>query len=141
MLDDEDYERAKHFKWYTHRVGGNLYAAGYPEGKCTHLHRWLCSVTDRKYDVDHANGDGLDNRRENLRVCTRAQNCVNTRSRNPNRLKGATLMAGNRSLPWRAQITLNKKNTFLGYYKTEQEAHEAYLSKMKELFGEFVCTR
>lgn len=102
---------------------------------------------------DHINRDPLDNRRENLRLATRRQNTVNTQkpkitSRGTvptSQYKGVSLASDSskRSKPWVATISIdwrNNKKKFLGYFKTEEEAHEAYIQAARELHGEFATT-
>lgn len=84
--------------------------------------------------VDHWNGDGLDNRRENLREATAYENQANTRSRNPSGFKG---VYRNGSL-WRAQITPRGLIMNLGrQFKTAEAAARAYDDVAREVFGEF----
>ena len=85
--------------------------------------------------VDHINGDGLDNRRSNLRLATKADNCRNAKLRKDNKagLKGVSLDNGR----WRARIRVNTKEIYLGSYSTKEAAHEAYKVAAKLYFGEF----
>jgi len=87
-------------------------------------------------EVDHKNGDPLDNRRQNLRLCTHAQNqhntglsCVNTSG-----FKGVS----KRGKRWKAQIRINGKQTYLGTYDTPEEAGAAYDAAALKVQGEFV---
>ena len=89
-------------------------------------------------EVDHINGNKLDNRRKNLRVCTRKQNGRNTSSKTgSSRYKGVALEK--RRNKWRADICVSGKNKFLGYFETEEEAANAYDSAAVELFGEYAA--
>lgn len=87
--------------------------------------------------VDHINTNGLDNRRENLRLATKAQNMRNTvlRSTNTSGYKGVRWDKKNKA--WVASITYNYKNIYLGLYDLPEEAAEVYANKAKELFGDF----
>jgi hypothetical protein len=88
-------------------------------------------------EVDHRNRDTLDNRRANLRVCTRAQNKANSGVYRSN-TSGYTGVywrpARNR---WQASIPISGHNKSLGYFKTAEEAARARDAKAKEVFGEF----
>jgi len=92
--------------------------------------------------VDHINGDGLDNRRGNLRICTPSENSANQKMRSDshNNWKGVKFDARpQRQKRWVARITQNGKEIFIGYFDTELEAAKAYDKKARELFGEFAC--
>lgn len=86
------------------------------------------------YDVDHINGDRQDNRLENLRLLTRAENNQNTRAArrdSKSGLQGVT--SHRRSGLFNARIKLNGISQSLGYFKTAAEAHEAYLQRKREI--------
>jgi hypothetical protein len=88
-------------------------------------------------EIDHRNGDGLNNRRANLREATRAQNRRNQRlSRaNTSGFKGVSF-DGRRS-KWQAYININDKQRNLGLYATPEAAHAAYCAASAKLHGEF----
>lgn len=89
--------------------------------------------------VDHANGNGLDNRRANLRPATPAQNLANARPRGgASSFKGVTWRADRRQ--WRARITASGRRHQLGYFKTEVAAALAYDVAARTMFGEFART-
>lgn len=101
-----------------------------------HLHRLMVACPEGLF-VDHINGNGLDNRRSNLRICTHAENMRNrkTHSNNKSGYKGVYFdKDGSR---WRAQIRAEGKKHSLGSFDTPEKAYEAYLSASKELHGEF----
>ena len=91
-------------------------------------------------EIDHINHDTLDNRRTNLRPCSKSQNQGNRKPR-PSLLgiKGVTLDKREKKshLKWRAQMMINGKNTSLGYYATAEEAATAYRKAAEEYFGDF----
>lgn len=95
---------------------------------CIHYGQWPAT------EIDHANGDGADNRIVNLRLATRSQNCGNTKTRR-NGLKGAYYDKS--SGRWLASITKNRRQFHLGRFASEQEAHAAYCRAALETFGEF----
>lgn len=92
--------------------------------------------------VDHINGDGLDNRRENLRVCTIAENCRNSRkpkrapTASTSQFKGVFLRYGG----WRAKIVKDRRPLYLGIFPSEIDAAKAYDAAAIELFGQFART-
>lgn len=91
----------------------------------------------RKELVDHENGNGLDNLRKNLRVCTYMQNLQNQRlsKSNTSGYKGVTWNKG--ANKWQSAIRANGVRKYLGVFIDPKEAHEAYCKAALELHGEF----
>ena len=87
--------------------------------------------------VDHINGNPLDNRKSNLRICTNAENQRNrgVNKNNTSGYKGVCWAKQNKK--WKARIKHNGKLIHLGYYKDKEEAARAYDKKAKELHGEY----
>lgn len=133
IVDDEDYERFRHFKWHA-TTGKNPYAA-----RCCHiakkkffLHNLIMGVTELKREVDHINRQSLDNRRSNLRIATMAANAQNCfHSHNTSGVKGVSWCKVKRK--WKMQIGRNAK--FQGYFETKEEAAMAYNKRAIELYG------
>lgn len=82
------------------------------------------TIEDDEAVLDHTNGDKLDNRVESLRLTTQRENCQNQVSHRNGRLRGCCLHKQRNR--WQAGIVINGKQMHLGYYKTEQEAHQIY---------------
>jgi hypothetical protein len=90
--------------------------------------------------IDHANGNGLDNRRSNLRPFTGAQNHWNSGISRTN-WSGHKGVGWNKAEgKWRARIQANGKRLFLGYFDTAEDAGHAYDAAARELHGEFART-
>jgi len=132
LLDSSDYEDLHPGRWYRTKFG---YAAWKRKTLIGVLDDWLHRVIMRlmpwdKMEVDHINGDRLDNRRCNLRVVTRAQNCQNKPS-----LGGSSKYRGvhwcKRTKRWMARAKLNQKTYYLGSYEDEEDAADA-ASKFRE---------
>jgi hypothetical protein len=87
--------------------------------------------------IDHADGDGLNNQRSNLRLCTKATNAVNSKRRSDNQSGYKGVCFHPFSGLWRAYIRAEGKQHSLGYYKTPQEAHKAYKVAAVKFYGEF----
>lgn len=83
--------------------------------------------------IDHIDGDKTNNARANLRLATQAENCQNLKkSRGSSGYLGVT-KDSQRSNRWKASIKLHGKTTHLGWYKTPQEAHQAYVEAKRKM--------
>ena len=102
------------------------------------MHREILGLKPEDPDVDHWDGDGLNNRRGNLRPCTKAQNCCN-RGVSKNNLSGykGVRRSGTK---WTARIRFKRKLKYLGIFPTAHDAASAYDDAAIELFGEFAWT-
>lgn len=104
-------------------VGGRLQFE--IDGRATYVHHvvWLMHRGEwPPSQVDHINGDRLDNRIENLRLLSTSENCQNRHHR------GVTFEARKVERPWRARIMKDGRSVSLGYFESEEEAQEAYRS-------------
>lgn len=144
IIDDEDYELVSKHKWQLTCSGSNnvFYAITTLYGKngakkTLRMHRLIMGLTDPKVQCDHENGNGLDNRRGNLRVCTNGQNSCNRgkTKNNTSGFKGVTWSKWNNK--WAAQIQVHRRNIHLGYYHTPEAGHSAYCKAAEELHGDF----
>jgi hypothetical protein len=90
-------------------------------------------------EVDHVNGKTDDNRLCNLRIANRSQNSQNKRKPQSNNKSGFLgVIYWWRTKTWKAQICVNGKNTSLGYFKTPEQAHQAYLEAKRKLHSHCV---
>lgn len=147
LVDDEDFERLNKYKWYAHFSKGCFYvrrnlvrAKIGRKGKLTTMHRALMGAKSGEY-IDHINGNGLDNRKSNLRVSKNLNgNCQNCgmRRNNTSGYKGVSLRT--KSKKWVSQITAKDKRYILGDYDTAKEAAIAYDMAAKLLHGEYAKT-
>lgn len=103
------------------------------------LHRLIMNAADDVH-VDHINGDGLDNRRENLRIVTPQLNQANSRKHAEARSRFKGVSWSEAAQRWRAYIAVGRKQTHLGLFDDEISAARAYDAKARELFGEHAFT-
>lgn len=130
IIDAADVPLVRQFTWGCARRNKAIYAASNEAG---YLHRWIMNAPPDR-EVDHIDGDGLNNRRSNLRLATRAENMRNTGPFS-GRFKGVHF--DKQTGRWRAQIKHNGRRFSLGRYGTEVEAALAYNSAALQLHGEF----
>jgi len=135
-VDDEDFEYLNRWKWYCNNTGyaGREHYMGSHKRKTILMHRLILQAQTGQ-EVDHINGDKLDNRKSNLRFVTRTQNLQNRAWR----LKGVSRKSEKTRGPrrWVARINVDGKTKFLGDFYTPEEAEQAYLNAAKEHFGEY----
>jgi hypothetical protein len=137
LVDEEDFEWLKEFKWYVVQCRNRWYAARWcgETKRNVYMHREIVEADDGT-QVDHRDGDGLNNRRSNLREATNSQNQMNAEiSRGRSKYRGVDWYAPRRR--WRAQIGFNGRQEYIGLFEKEEDAARAYDCRAKELFGEF----
>lgn len=130
LVDDEDFVWLDKLKWY---CGGRYAKRGNPS---VYMHR-LIMRAKKGIEVDHKNGNGLDNRKSNLRLCSQTENTRNSKisKRNSSGFKGVRLHKKNGK--WRASIMANSKPISLGYFNTKEQAALAYAEASKKYHLEF----
>ncbi len=139
---DCHYELVASFKWqcgshgYAMREQHISYINKVKKRKTVMMHR-LIMDTPKDMDTDHINGDKLDNRCSNLRVCTTSQNAMNRASVSKCGVKGVTERKNGR---WQAHIGFKGKQETIGTFDTIYEAAMAYNKRAKELYGNFAKT-
>lgn len=134
LVDDEDYEYLNNWKWYC--SGGYATRHSYIPYKTLLMHRVVMGNPDGK-EVDHINHDKTDNRKSNLRICTREENARNhpIHKNNTSGFKGVTW--NKKANKWQAQIRHCGKNVHIGVFEDKESASDAYKEMAKKLFGDF----
>lgn len=139
IIDAEDFERVNLFKWYAEWSPiTNQYRAARTDENRNHvyLHRFIMNPPDGMH-VDHINHDTLDNRKDNLRICSQSNNNKNQRIRcdNTSGYKGVTWDKQHKK--WKSQISKNGKMKTIGMFDNKISAAIAYDAYAIEIFGEF----
>ena len=136
LIDDKDVHLISQHEWYLHKSREKEYAKNSPSSEYRlFMHRLILNPPEG-FEVDHINGNGLDNRRENLRVCTRQQNCLNSvKKRTGKRFKG--VFCRSRDGTYYAQVWLAGKCYSSCGHKTELSAAIAYDRMATHLHGDF----
>lgn len=98
------------------------------------MHRVILNPP-KGFSVDHKNGNGLDNRRSNLRIATASLNGANRKNQgnNSSGFKGVDFKKGK----WRARIAHKKKRYELGFFATKEEAAAMYMQAAQAFFGDY----
>jgi hypothetical protein len=139
LVDEADYGALSLFNWFAEKAyGGRIWyaARGVGSGARQRLVRMHAVLLGQRPDCepDHRNGNGLDNRRQNLRWATGSQQMANRRF-----APGASGYRGvyRNNGRWMAQFGFNKRNIYCGTFGTPLEAAHAYNEKAQAYHGEF----
>ena len=137
LVDEQDYEMLSRYRWHVD-AGGYAGTSGWDGPyKRERMHRVILGLTkDDDIFVDHINRNRTDNRRENLRLCSNAEN-VRNRGKRINNTSGYKGVSITKYGVWVAHIRANSKSIYLGRFSTPQEAYMAYCAAAQKLHGEF----
>lgn len=141
LVDNADFEKLSKYKWFAHKKqnkhGATYYAERKPKDRTNYsMHKHIMGEPPAGHQIDHIDGNSLNNQRENLRFVTPAQNQMNRAPSGEKKYKG-TYKADNK---FAARISVNKKRIHLGRFKTEREAACAYDTAAKQHFKQFSKT-
>lgn len=151
LVDEEEWEELVKYKWRSNTCGDKTYAVRerkrdeWPEGvkvsETVYLHRFLLNIhlfNGRSLVGDHINGDSLDNRIDNLRICSSQENGQNKKGRRggSSRYKGVVKMK-DRGEKWQAYIRTGGRKKHIGTFDSELDAAKAYDVFAVRHFGEY----
>jgi len=149
LIDDEDYKKVKNYTWFAQKSKYTHYVVTFDIG-FSRMHRFILGITDPKIKIDHIDHNGLNNQKDNLRICTQSQNNRNKKASGLSKYLGVTKWNGTIKYTkksgiiseykverWRARIKYNGKEKLIGYFKKEKEAAKAYDDFAKKHIGQF----
>lgn len=148
LVDDEDFEELSGHSWQAHfsRTKNGFYPSrtDYSDDKkYISMHRQILGLIDPRVQVDHIDGNPLNNQRSNLRIATNGQNSQNKKKHSDCTSKYKGVGWKKESNAWRARITrpavlsVSAKTIDFGYFDSEVEAAKAYDMAARALFGRF----
>lgn len=152
IVDEDDFERLCGYSWHYEGSSKKQYASRkiYVKGtykigkkqKTIRMHTDVMGVPPKGYVIDHINGNSLDNRKSNLRICLFSQNAKNQKNRTHYKgKKCSSIYKGvswhKKSKKWIAYIMVDYKCIYLGTFSDEKEAGKEYNKNASIYFGEF----
>lgn len=140
LCDEEDWEKLKELYIRAEVINDNMiYGITIKNYKTYKIHRLIMNIYDPKIEIDHINGNGLDNRKKNLRSCNNQQNSFNKIKPNKNNTSGYRGVYFDKDRQkWRGCIQYNGKHIKSPKrYNNPEDAFNWYKNKNIELFGEF----
>lgn len=136
IIDDSMFDVVSSYSWHTTSKGyaRHDYVKNNVRGSI-YMHRMIISAKSKE-QVDHINGDKLDNRKENLRICTPSQNCANRKVKITSK-SGYKGVHKSKGKYWTAYIGINKKVLYLGSFEDKDAAAMAYNKAALEHHGSY----
>ena len=147
LVDDEDFEYLNQFKWFAQKDKLDFYACRQIKVEKGKQRQTKVSMSrdimkpSKGMQVDHIDGNGLNNQRTNLRICTNAENTKNKEKHKKSKsgFKGVQHNPKKCKKQWEVYIRCNYKSIYVGSYLSREEAAHAYDEAAKKYFGEFAC--
>ncbi len=145
LVDVEDFDWLSQWKWSARKGKAGVFYAQrgkYINGKHLsnyRMHREILNIIDPRILVDHVNGNGLDNRRKNLRKVSFKENNLSKKTQGNNllKLKGVSTNYSATPPTYFSRLKTNGKVIFLGVFKTPKAAHRAYIKAAKKYHGDY----
>jgi hypothetical protein len=145
LVDDKDFEALSQYKWTAHVNRTTCYAIRRQRisedrpGSIVYMHRQIMCPMEGMV-VDHINKDGLDNRRENLRICSQTENLRNQRPRSNKRSKFKGVSWNENDMAYHSRLQFGGRGVWLGMYKSEVDAAKAYDAGAIHYYGKYALT-
>lgn len=142
QVDDEDFEFLMQWKWQVAIRVGRPHLASYAtrtdHKKMIRMHRVIMNCSKNTI-VDHIDGNGLNNQKSNLRICTHAENSVNRKSgiNSSSKYLGVSIHRSKGHVYWKAQLIKNKVSVLRKSFKTQEAAALAYNEAAMRVYGQF----
>jgi len=138
IVDNEDYEKLNKWKWcYYGGYAIRTIRTGVSKRTKCRMHWEVIGKPKDGFEVDHINGNGLDNKRSNLRICTHRENTMNAKRHKDGKSGFKGVSWQKRVKKWQAQINIGGIRTSLGYFITVKEAAQIYNEAAKKYFKDF----
>lgn len=139
IIDKEDYNKVSQYKWCYSGCHNGYAIRGVRQGKRTkriYLHRFILNAPEGK-EVDHINGNRLDNQKHNLRLCSRLENARNLKKFRNNTSGFKGVHKNKNTGKYEAYIHNNSKKIFLGHFSNKSDAVNARNKASDNIFGDF----
>lgn len=131
-IDIKNLEKVSLYNWYSHKAGKKIYVRGYLKGNrksgLVYLHHVILEKPKDGFEIDHIDGNGMNNCLDNLRIVTRSQNNLNRKN-----VKGYYFSKSHGA--YISEVWKDDKKYYAGISKSEEGARHNYLKKVDELFG------
>lgn len=140
LVDDRDFERVNKYKWHACTSHGKWYAVRNPtsDNPFSLMHRFILNLLPGdKQQADHISGNGLNNSRFNIRVCSHRENLLNAEKSRKGTSKYKGVSWSTKKRMWEAYICPNRSKQFLGYFSNERDAAKAYNTAAKKHYKEY----
>ena len=137
IVDDEDLYRLLAFDWYSNSISGNITRSAYRGGRSSGISLASEIMNNPGKMYDHINRDAFDNRKSNLRPCTRWQNAANNSKRKGTSSKYKGVSWSKTSNKWLVHCHINGYKNHIGLFDSEIEAAKAYNKVAEKEYGAF----
>ena len=138
LVDECDFNWLLNYSWHVRKCAGYFYAttkSSRPKHKTIYMHRLILDAKKGEY-VDHIDGNGLNNTRSNIRICTNKQNSFNQKARGrTSKFKGVSFCS--RTKKWIVTMKLEDRTRFFGRFDKEIDAAKKYNEVAAKYHGEF----